>query len=282
MPINTININSPLQSTRESNTNISENIKLELASNIVSVRLVNEFPKVRQVSKNFLERISNKLITNTINIQKEIRAVWLGNTQIFNNEMTDSDFKDVIRIKDALCVKRKEKKRYPQTLSKNDLEKMAKYVNKPFIHYSGNCAILSACLHYNIHYRQDIYSVKNTKSPTVGLESTLVDQVIFDQKLKLNYFYSIDDVKNEILRRYNLNKEDFSFIISAENYILPVIGECAHDFNAVVIQEKDKDPYVQFIDSWKTFNKLPTFEELKSYFPSSTLFFIRAYDESKK
>ncbi|EKT62223.1 T3SS effector cysteine hydrolase SpvD family protein [Providencia burhodogranariea] len=282
MPISTININSPRQNTRENNTGISDNIKLEFSSNIVAIKPVNKATKLRKVSNNFLERIFNNLNTNAINIQKEIHTVWLGNTKISNNEMTDSDFKDVIRIKDALCVKRKEKKLYPQTLRKNDLEKMAKYVNKPFIHYSGNCAILSACLHYNIHYRQDIYSVKNTKSPTVGLESTLVDRVIFGQKLKLSYFYSIDDVKNEVLRRYNLNKEDFSFIISAENYILPVIGECAHDFNAVIIQEKNKEPCVQFIDAWKTFNKLPTFGELKSYFPPSTLFFIRAYYENKQ
>ena len=85
-------------------------------------------------------------------------------------------------------------------------------------------------------------------------------------------------VEEEILNRYDIKRES-SFIISAENYIVPIIGEYGHDFNAVVICEYDKKPYVQFIDSWKTSNILPSLQEIKKHFPSSAEFYVRAYDE---
>ncbi len=191
---------------------------------------------------------------------------------------TNGDSKEVKRIKDALCIESKERILYPENLSREDLKQMARYVNNTYIHYSGNCTILAACLHYNIHHRQDILSSKNTASPTVGIDSEIVDEVIFGQELNQSQcFNSIDELKMEILNRYDINKED-SFIVSAENYIVPIIGECGHDFNAVVLCEYDNKPYVQFIDAWKTSNVLPGLEQLKRHFPSSANFYIRAYN----
>ncbi|EHJ7499159.1 SPI-2 type III secretion system effector cysteine hydrolase SpvD, partial [Salmonella enterica] len=180
------------------------------------------------------------------------------------------------RIKDALCIESKEGILYPQNLSRDNLKQMARYVNNTYVHYSGNCVLLSACLHYNIHHRQDILSSKNTASPTVGLDCAIVDKIIFGHELNQSYcLNSIDEVEKEILNRYDIKRES-SFIIRAENYIVPIIGECAHDFNAVVICEYDKKPYVQFIDSWKTSNILPSLQEIKKHFPSSGKFYVRA------
>lgn len=156
---------------------------------------------------------------------------------------------------------------------------MAKYVNNTHFHYSGNCALLSACLHYDIHHRQNILSSKNTTSLTVGLSGNIVDVVIFGQKLKQSRcFHSVYEVEEEILKR-NCSNNEYLFIISAENYIVPIVGECGHDFNAVVIYEDNKASYVQFIDSWKTNNILPSTRELKKHFSSSALFYIRSLGE---
>ncbi|EBD2869068.1 SPI-2 type III secretion system effector cysteine hydrolase SpvD, partial [Salmonella enterica] len=109
--------------------------------------------------------------------------------------------------------------------------------------------------------------------------SAIVDKIIFGHELNQSYcLNSIDEVEKEILNRYDIKRES-SFIISAENYIAPIIGECRHDFNAVVICEYDKKPYVQFIDSWKTSNILPSLQEIKKHFSSSGEFYVRAYDE---
>ncbi|EDL3011589.1 SPI-2 type III secretion system effector cysteine hydrolase SpvD, partial [Salmonella enterica subsp. enterica serovar Enteritidis] len=100
----------------------------------------------------------------------------------------------------------------------------------------------------------------------MGLDSAIVDKIIFGHELNQSYcLNSIDEVEKEILNRYDIKRES-SFIISAENYIVPIIGECGHDFNAVVICEYDKKPYVQFIDSWKTSNILPSLQEIKKHF----------------
>ncbi|WP_253382013.1 T3SS effector cysteine hydrolase SpvD family protein [unidentified bacterial endosymbiont] len=193
--------------------------------------------------------------------------------------INSNDSNEVKRIKDALCIESKERTLYPQNLSRDDLKKMARYVNNTYVHYSGNCALLSACLHYNIHHRQDMLSSKNTASPTVGLDSANVDKVIFGKELNQSYYLnSIDEVEEEILNRYDINRES-SFIIRAENYIVPIIGECGHSFNAIVICEYNKKPYIQFIDAWKTSNILPSLQEIKKHFPSSAGFYIRAYGE---
>ncbi|ELI3448585.1 SPI-2 type III secretion system effector cysteine hydrolase SpvD [Salmonella enterica subsp. enterica serovar Dublin] len=200
-------------------------------------------------------------------------------SRINSKNINNKDSNEVKRIKDALCIESKERILYPQNLSRDNLKQMARYVNNTYVHYSGNCVLLSACLHYNIHHRQDILSSKNTASPTVGLDSAIVDKIIFGHELNQSYcLNSIDEVEKEILNRYDIKRES-SFIISAENYIAPIIGECRHDFNAVVICEYDKKPYVQFIDSWKTSNILPSLQEIKKHFSSSGEFYVRAYDE---
>lgn len=79
--------------------------------------------------------------------------------------------------------------------------------------------------------------------------------------------------------RYMINGER-SFIIQAQGYTVPIIGQCGHDFNVVVLCGEDNKPYVQFVDSWKTFNVLPTITELNAYFPSSAEFYIRSYQRN--
>ncbi|ARD38133.1 T3SS effector cysteine hydrolase SpvD family protein [Edwardsiella ictaluri] len=203
-------------------------------------------------------------------VMSRIRTMAVRNTYL-------SDFK---RIKDAICIESNVPSIYPEHLSKDDLRKMAKYVNNTYIHYSANCALLSSCLHYNIFNRQDILSSQNISSPTLGFEEYLVDQVVFGEQLnRTHYLNSIDEVQDEILKYYTINGED-SFIISTENYTVPIVGECAHNFNAVVLCDDNHTPQVQFIDSWKTSNPLPTLDEIKSRYPSSATFYMRYHNET--
>ncbi|BEH98604.1 T3SS effector cysteine hydrolase SpvD family protein [Edwardsiella ictaluri] len=200
-------------------------------------------------------------------------------SRINSSNIQDNESKDLERAKDAIRITSKEKALYPENLTKKDVKKMAKYVNNTHLHYSGNCVLLSSCLHYNIHHRQDILSAKNTASPTVGLDKEIVEQVVFGQELKpSHYFHSIDDVENEILNRHHINGDN-SFIIRADSYKVPIFGECEHDFNAVVICESDEAPRVQIIDAWKTSNTLPTLDEMKKHFPPLTSFYIRNYND---
>ncbi|ECC7011057.1 SPI-2 type III secretion system effector cysteine hydrolase SpvD, partial [Salmonella enterica subsp. enterica serovar Enteritidis] len=71
-------------------------------------------------------------------------------SRINSKNINNNDSNEVKRIKDALCIESKERILYPQNLSRDNLKQMARYVNNTYVHYSGNCVLLSACLHYNI------------------------------------------------------------------------------------------------------------------------------------
>lgn len=193
-----------------------------------------------------------------------------GNKTIFLERaryIADNNSHDAKRINNALLVETEEQEYYPEKLTRQNLQQMAKYVNNTYIHYSGNCVLLAACLHYNLHYRKDILSAKNTASPTIGISGTIVDQLIFGKQLESSHrFHCLADLEKELLMRYMINGER-SFIIQAQGYTVPIIGQCGHDFNAVVLCGEDNKPYVQFVDSWKTFNVLPTITELNAHFP---------------
>ncbi|MHC8353961.1 T3SS effector cysteine hydrolase SpvD family protein [Pseudomonas sp. LB3P81] len=182
---------------------------------------------------------------------------------------------DLKRIQQSLHLDESPKP-LPEHLSVEDLRQIARFANYTYIHYSGNCSLLSACVHYNIENNANILRCENTSSPHMALDSDVVDMFVFGDVLNLSCcFHSLEEVDKEVLRRYEVNGER-SCIVGAENYVVPLIGECAHDFNAVVLLDSESKPMVQYLDSWKTSNTTPSMEELKSYFPASAYFTVRS------
>lgn len=164
----------------------------------------------------------------------------------------------------------------PQHLSEEDLRQIAEFANYTYVHYSANCILLSACVHFNIEKNANFLRCENISSPLVGLESDVVDLLVFGEVLSTSlYFRSLEEVSEEVLRRYEVNGEK-SCIVSAENYTLPLIGEGGHDFNAVVLLDSENKPRVQYLDAWRTSQTIPSMEQLKSHFPESAFFTVRS------
>ncbi|WP_202730332.1 T3SS effector cysteine hydrolase SpvD family protein [Achromobacter xylosoxidans] len=255
------------------------------------VRLFASNEHWREISPEVLKQLTNRLERWSRHqgepLPPEMRAIpTLDSPQVLLSTITsrnvaDNESRDVERIKKSIDVKQDNISRYKYTLSKDDLRQLAYEVNHTLAHYSANCTLLSACLHFNIRHRQGILRARNLTSPLEGLDEHIVDQVIFGHKLQSSHILqSLEEVQAEILRRYN-NGDGDSFIISAENYIIPIAGASGHDFNAVVLRGKDGSTHVQFVDPWKTSESLPTFDQLKKRFSASAKFFIRSDAEQK-
>nr|WP_255420746.1 T3SS effector cysteine hydrolase SpvD family protein [Arsenophonus endosymbiont of Aleurodicus floccissimus] len=77
-------------------------------------------------------------------------------------------------MNNALLVETEEQEYYPEKLTRQNLQEIAKYVNNTYIHYSGNCVLLAACLHYNLHYRKDILVPKTLHHRQSGYQVLLL------------------------------------------------------------------------------------------------------------
>jgi hypothetical protein len=62
--------------------------------------------------------------------------------------------------------------------------------------------------------------------------------------------------------------------VSSRGYQVPVLGSVGHDFNAVVHKGKDKAPYVQFVDAWKTLYNTPSKETLANRYRGAEFSFM--------
>ena len=188
----------------------------------------------------------------------------------------DNDVHDVRRIKQALHIEPRAQA-LPEQLNLSDLKQIADFVNFTTLHYSANCALLAACVHYNIEKGATILCAKNTTSPLVGMDSDIVELLIFGKVLNASHnLYSLEEVSNEVLRRYDVYGSK-SCIVGAENYQVPLIGETGHDFNAAVLLDANNKPYVQYVDAWKTSNTTPDRTHFERHFPSGAVFTVRAY-----
>ena len=188
----------------------------------------------------------------------------------------DNDVHDVRRIKKALHVEPRAQA-LPEHLSLSDLKRIADFVNATTLHYSANCALLAACVHYNIEKGAMLLCAENTTSPLVGMDSDIVEQVIFGKVLNTSHILSsLEEVSYEVLRRYDVNGTK-SCIVGAQNYRAPLIGENGHDFNAAVLLDANNKPYVQFIDAWKTSDTTPDRTSFERHFPSGANFNVRTY-----
>lgn len=186
----------------------------------------------------------------------------------------DNDAHDVKRIKQALHIEPRAQA-LPLQLNLSDLKQITDFVNCTTLHYSANCSLLAACVHYNIEKGAMLLCAENTTSPLVGMDSDVVEQVIFGKVLNASHnLYSLDEVSHEVLRRYDVDGSK-SCIVGAQNYRVPLIGESGHDFNAAVLLDANNKPYVQFVDAWKTSNTTPDRTSFERHFPSGAIFIVR-------
>ena len=186
----------------------------------------------------------------------------------------DNDAHDVKRIKQALHIEPRAQA-LPLQLNLSDLKQITDFVNCTTLHYSANCSLLAACVHYNIEKGAMLLCAENTTSPLVGMDSDVVEQVIFGKVLNASHnLYSLDEVSHEVLRRYDVDGSK-SCIVGAQNYRVPLIGESGHDFNAAVLLDANNKPYVQFVDAWKTSNTPPDRTSFERHFPSGAIFIVR-------
>ena len=186
----------------------------------------------------------------------------------------DNDAHDVKRIKQALHIEPRAQA-LPKQLNLSDLKQITDFVNCTTLHYSANCSLLAACVHYNIEKGAMLLCAENTTSPLVGMDSDVVEQVIFGKVLNASHnLYSLDEVSHEVLRRYDVDGSK-SCIVGAQNYRVPLIGETGHDFNAAVLLDANNQPYVQFVDAWKTSNTTPDRTSFERHFPSGATFTVR-------
>lgn len=186
----------------------------------------------------------------------------------------DNDAHDVKRIKQALHIEPRAQA-LPKQLNLSDLKQITDFVNCTTLHYSANCSLLAACVHYNIEKGAMLLCAENTTSPLVGMDSDVVEQVIFGKVLNASHnLYSLDEVSHEVLRRYDVDGSK-SCIVGAQNYRVPLIGESGHDFNAAVLLDANNKPYVQFVDAWKTSNTTPDRTSFERHFPSGAIFIVR-------
>lgn len=153
----------------------------------------------------------------------------------------------------------------PEKISKLNthvLRKIAKNVNSSKIHFSGNCVLLSRCLLYNLKKGKIFLSGQNTYPIFQAVNSIIAEKIIFGKILLKDHreLKNIDQVVDEILNRYRQTRTSFYAI----DFIHNNKEKNGHSFNAVVLLDDEGAPYVQFVDSWKTSNHLPSQRDLSS------------------
>lgn len=186
-----------------------------------------------------------------------------------------NDVDDIRRIRQALHIEPRAQS-LPAQLSLGDLKHIADFVNFTTLHYSSNCALLSACVHYNIENGATLLRATNIPGPLESMDSDIVEGVIFGKLLTPSRgLHSLEEVSHEVLRRYDVDGHK-SCIVGAEKYQVPLMGETGHDFNAVVLMDPNNKPFVQYVDAWKTSNTTPDTAAFERRFPLDTVFTVRS------
>jgi plasmid virulence protein D len=182
------------------------------------------------------------------------------------------DFKDAKseRIIKALKSKKDPEEITYQSLTKEKLAQIANDVNGSYLHYTGNCVLLARTMLYNLTNETNILSANNTPPFYSPLSRISSEKILFGKELvSLSGHFSTDELESAVLEVYKRYKQAFC-VITSIGYRLPIVGKTSeHDFNAVVLFDKEANkPYVQFVDAWKTSNYTPSKEELKQRYPN--------------
>ncbi len=184
------------------------------------------------------------------------------------------------RVADALMIQEAPREVSVDNLDQIPPKQLAKAVysvNGAAFHYSGNCALLQAVFMYNmVNPHGVILSGTNTSEPMRAVNSGMAQFLITGgplEPVKGGDIHDIDQLEEKILEHYKASGQRV-FAIDAEGYQVPLMGESAHGFNAVVRLDSSGEPHVQFIDAWKTSNSLPTKDDLRAKYSDSATFKI--------
>lgn len=188
--------------------------------------------------------------------------------------VNDNYFHDARRIKQALHVEPRAQV-LPERLNLHDLKQIARGVNMTTLPDTASCALLAACVHYNIEKGGIVLCAKDMSLP-LGMDTEIMDAIIFGKRLKVSRaLCSLEEVSQEVLGRYSLEGNK-SYIISTDNCLIPLLGNLGHDFNAVVLQDSTDKPFVQYVDAWTLCDTTPDSARFQRHFPSGATFTVRA------
>ena len=169
-------------------------------------------------------------------------------------------------------------------ISTEKLEHFIRDVNVATLHFSGNCALLSTIVMYNLLNRHNSFlAASNTYPILTGVSESVASKLLLGQDLT-QYGYrcnSIDALETQILECYIATGKQV-FTISATEYRVPIVGETGHDFNAVVLMDKDGNPRVQFVDAWKTSDHLPSKDNLINKYSGENPIYEVLYCENEE
>jgi salmonella plasmid virulence protein D len=173
------------------------------------------------------------------------------------------------RMLRALKVNQKPTLFNPEHYDKNNLEHVVREVNAAHVHFSGNCALLSIILMYNLLNEHQCYlAAKNTYPILEGLSEHSAAKILLGQDLKLvgDVCFVHELTEDEIINHYEKTGEQV-FLISITSFNR-LTGPTGHVLNARVYLDEQAKPKVQFMDAWRTSKPLFSIDYLKKHYPS--------------
>lgn len=203
------------------------------------------------------------LLFSTYKVVKHVSQYSNEIPDFIQNNANNCNHNDKQRIMDALEYNKRNFQFTLGELNRAILKHLAYCTNSSFVHYSGNCALLSTCLLFNLKYGSNILAAKNSSPFNVGLDGSASAQIIFGQDLTKSQqtFSTIAALEAEIINIFQSEGERF-FKIYSEGYTVPVMGECDHALNAVVLGSGTSINVI-YVDAWKTSNYISSAQQLQ-------------------
>ena len=130
---------------------------------------------------------------------------------------------------------------------------MARRVNHAKIHYSGNCPLLAYCFLDSCHKKRLSFVVDNLKEWHESLRTTALHLMIFGKELTtVGNCEDVGSMNAILLYEYRMNPDHRFYVIAADYHAWFASFLPGHCFNAVILQNDKGEPYVQYVDPWRT------------------------------
>lgn len=144
-----------------------------------------------------------------------------------------------------------------ENLNKDSLVALAEKTHHSCIHFSGNCILLSLVFLFNLKAKRQLLTVGNIYPFFKGLSYIPLIKLLFNQQTfsTEQNVHGIKACEKQILESYTHTGEKFYIILRED-----------HALNAVIINNNGT-PKVQFVDTWKTSNYVPSYEDLEKKYP---------------
>ena len=196
--------------------------------------------------------------------------------EILSRDVTASEQRAV----DALRINLRPTPRNLEKYDRKNINKVVGEVNCATVHFSGNCALLSSIVMYNLLNEHDCYLASSNTYPIIK-SVDMIDDLIFGQELEHTGFEctSAKQLEEELLRCYRETNERV-YCISASGYKLPIVGKTGHAFNAVIFEDEKGVPFVQYVDAWKR-NHTPTKDAIAKRYSGDSIVFNGFYCPNK-